>query len=89
MLFMIRRLTLVKSHLKIITALSIFTVFWAVAGMFAYAFQCGLPRPWHYTGGQCANGVSLSPPPLLPSKAARRHYLAGIPSRRDSWCIIC
>jgi len=38
-------------------ALITFVSAWAVAAIFAAAFQCHLPGPWDFTRGRCINQV--------------------------------
>ena len=33
---------------------------WAIAGVFALAFQCDLPHPWLFEQGKCINQEALS-----------------------------
>jgi hypothetical protein len=33
--------------------------FWAVYSIFAFAFQCGLPRPWEHNPEKCGHGRLL------------------------------
>lgn len=37
-----------------------FTAAWAVASIFALAFQCRIPRPWEAEGNKCMNQFSLN-----------------------------
>lgn len=43
-------------HIALLSTITIFMLF----GIFAIAFQCGIPSPWELTAPQCTSGLGIS-----------------------------
>ncbi len=56
-LLLISRLATAKLHLRTVQALSGVVISWTIAAIFGSAFQCEMPRPWHFLSTSCFNIV--------------------------------
>ncbi|KAL8826830.1 MAG: hypothetical protein Q9170_007254 [Blastenia crenularia] len=62
-LFLLRTITPIRTHRRMVVAAGIVTVGWATAAELIIAFQCKLPTPWAIFDGHCIDIVSLGKKP--------------------------
>ncbi|KAL8668431.1 MAG: hypothetical protein Q9168_006937 [Polycauliona sp. 1 TL-2023] len=50
---MLRIITPIKQHIRMVLGVGLFVLLWSFASEFVAAFQCRLPKPWRVMGNRC------------------------------------
>ncbi|KAI4234235.1 MAG: hypothetical protein LQ349_003911 [Xanthoria aureola] len=56
---MLRTITPVKLHVRMVLGVGLFILLWSLASEFVAAFQCSMPRPWQVTGNRCLDRTAF------------------------------
>ncbi|KAL8802940.1 MAG: hypothetical protein Q9182_003490 [Xanthomendoza sp. 2 TL-2023] len=56
---MLRTITPVKMHVRMVLGVGIFVLIWSFASEFAAAFQCSIPGTWQVTGKTCIDRMGF------------------------------
>ncbi|KAL8932201.1 MAG: hypothetical protein Q9211_006463 [Gyalolechia sp. 1 TL-2023] len=55
---MLKAITPVKQHIRMVMGVGAFVLVWSFASLLVSAFQCGVPETWNPIGNQCIDRVS-------------------------------
>ncbi|KAI4267971.1 MAG: hypothetical protein L6R38_008012 [Xanthoria sp. 2 TBL-2021] len=56
---MLRTITPIKLHVRMVLGVGLFTLLWSLASEFVAAFHCSIPEPWQVTGNRCIDRTAF------------------------------
>lgn len=74
---LLRLVTPVKLHLRLVLGAGAFVILWSIASELASAFQCKTPNTWKVIGNQCFDRVCAPVRPRPRLRSNRSSYTTG------------